>query len=390
MTIEEGIYTEDGRINVNVAKAKLDELTVKEQPEEVIEKVVEEPEKVIEEKVIQDDDFKTKYETILPEFETYKKKVTEDLPKFVSENENLRKELETAKQTNIDDPELYRLGVIKKQKPDDYKTYFKLLNNELSDTELIKAKVLAENPALKTMEKQDVDDFIAHKFGLDIEVPSPLDPELASEEEVNQRNKEIEKANKLKRINETALKSEAQNYAEVLKAEFSKIEAPTARDPEAQKAQIEEAQGKAKQYFATPVEKLAETIVKIPVFAYMEVKEGEQPQAEIQFEVSKEEQAQVAKEALELLSSNLMQPTEETLKVAKFYMTHKLIERNQHKINYMLMEHARSMTEEKWIERSHNPSALAKNRVQPKTELNKIQEHNQQTKEKYFEKVIVR
>jgi len=354
-------------------KKKVEEAAKEDEPEKPEKPIInEEPEKP---------DEKYKWENFgegVDSFDKANERFTEvnTRAKSLDEKEGLWKKerlglIEESKKnkSKIDDPTLSRLNHLKKEKPDDFKLFSKLVLNpeEVSSFELLKMDFIKDNPNYKD-EPEKVEKYLKNKYGLNL---TPLD---AEDEEIS----EVDKADRLNQIeiNKMKVEVDGDKVKNNILDSFNKIEIESVK-PEKTEEEITKENKLLDESWNPITDKLADEFKERKI--YVQGVNDKEPREFVSFEVPEEYKkgisAKIRSEAVRLkMSLN----KENLTKLANMVMGD-FETKYQYQMNHALMEKARTMNEEEWMKITTNSSADMKEK--------KIDEKNMSDHEKFLDQV---
>jgi hypothetical protein len=248
----------------------------------------------------------------------------------------------------IDDPVLFGLNKVKKERPEDFDFFMKLkLNGDVDNLELLVNDYIKRNPTKK--DNPDlVKDFIKRKYGLDSKIPKPLDPDDATEEEIEQRNEEIRDAKRAVEFAEMQMEEDVAKVKSAYDQEFEgflkDFKAPT-QENVAEMAKPWEPVAK----------KFMGNLKKVPV--HVPGPEGEL-QPFLDFTIPEEQMPALEKAIIDYAVSQKLPLEEKSVNKIYEFVVGQVYAANIFKINHAIAERARSMTEEEYDKAYRNPSAI--------------------------------
>jgi len=256
--------------------------------------------------------------------------------------------------TKIIDPDLYRLAIIKEKSPEKFSTFAALkINKNISPLDLLIDNYVTENPEYKD-NREMVSSFLKNNYGLDKPIPDPLDPSEADEEEVLQRNSEIEVAKKAREFGEMRMKNDAKSAIGKLESEFNAIELPESveKTPE----QVDQEKAQAVTGWTPVVEKVFEALKSIPIS--VQSQDAKEPTEFLSFELPAEMVPSYKKQLLEYCVGNNIPLTQEGVTQAAGAFINSFKRENEAKIMDAVVKKARKLTEMEYDAMYANPSAL--------------------------------
>lgn len=256
--------------------------------------------------------------------------------------------------TKINDPDLYRLAIIKEKSPEKFSTFAALkINKNLSPLDLLIDDYIEQNPEYK--DKRDmVSSFLKNSYGMDKPIPDPLDPSEAEEEEVSARALEIEAARKVQEFGEMRMKSDAKSVLGKLETEFNAIELPESveKTPE----QIEQEKAQAITGWTPIAEKVFESLKFIPIF--VQDKEAKEATEFLSFEIPQDMVPVYKKQLVDFCVSNHIPLTQEGVAHAAGMFITSFKRENEARIMDSVVKKARKLTEIEYDAMYSNPSSL--------------------------------
>lgn len=274
---------------------------------------------------------------------------------FSSKDEILSlKEAKEKPVATIEDPVMYALSRIKKEKPEDFNFYMKMkLTENLDNLELLAADYIRKNPSKKD-KPELVRDYLGSVYGLDEEIPEPLTPDDASPEEIAIRNKEIEKAKKRIAFGEMRMEEEAAKAKQSFETEFSSFLDVKAGPTQEQLVEM------TKPW--VPVAKtFMESVKTVPIL--IPGPDGN-PVKFMEYAIPQEQVQNYTSAIVDFAVGNKL-PLEEgsVPKIYEHVLTQVYLS-NMIGINKAIAEKARTLTQQEYDEAYRNPSAL-KDQVPP-------------------------
>lgn len=256
--------------------------------------------------------------------------------------------------TKINDPDLYRLAIIKEKSPEKFSTFAALkINKNLSPLDLLIDDYIEQNPEYK--DKRDmVSSFLKNSYGMDKPIPDPLDPSESEEEEVSARAAEIEAAKKAQEFGEMRMKSDAKSVLSKLETEFNAIELPESveKTPE----QIEQEKAQAITGWTPIAEKVFESLKSIPI--YVQDKEAKEATEFLSFEIPQDMVPVYKKQLVDFCVSNHIPLTQEGVAHAAGIFISSFKRENEARIMDSVVKKARKLTEIEYDAMYSNPSSL--------------------------------
>lgn len=274
---------------------------------------------------------------------------------FSSKDEILSlKEAKDKPVATIEDPVMYALSRIKKEKPEDFNFYTKMkLTESLDNIELLAADYIRKNPSKKD-KPELVRDYLRSMYGLDEDIPVTLTPEDASPEEITIRNKEIEKAKKRIAFGEMRMEEDAGKAKQSFEDEFNSFLDVKAGPTKEQLVEM------TKPW--VPVAKtFMESVKTVPIL--IPGPDGN-PVKFMEYAIPQEQVQDYATAIVDFAVTNNL-PLEEgsVPKIYEHVLTQVYLS-NMVGINKAIAEKARTLTQQEYDEAYRNPSAL-KDQVPP-------------------------
>lgn len=224
---------------------------------------------------------------------TYEQTVAE---RMAAEQE-LKAQLEQAKQdiekaASYEDLDMARLAYLKKNDPDKFKTYAKLVTGDkLDPLEVVKGNLKG---SLEGLTDDEVEKYVLKEYGLNIQAPDEND-----EDAVEQYQLDV-------KIGRAKLQSEAKKIQERMLSEFNSITVPTKTVVSDEQIAIEKAQ--AKQSWTPYVETLADFVSN----SEYKIKDGEN-EVVIPVKATPEFKKEVAKVISDFVYENKIAHSQENL-----------------------------------------------------------------------------
>lgn len=287
--------------------------------------------------------------------------VASKLTELEKRSKELEESLKAIPASAIDDPDLYRLNKLKAISEEKYDLFKRLkLGGDMTDIDLLVIDHISKNPKSKDNISL-VKEFLTNKYGLDKNIPEPLTVEGGyTQEEVNQRASEIERAEKLASFAKMNMEQDADSLRTKFNSEFEAIELPVfaKKTPE----QIEAEITTRKATWEPVVSKIVEALTVVPIFVTN--KKGK-PEKFMDFEVPEQMREGYKKLLIDFAASGEMPTEQNTYNQTIEKITNAFIDRFEadHKV-YMysaVAANARKMTADEYDAKYHNPSALKDN-----------------------------
>ena len=335
-------------------KKKVEEAAKEDEPEKPEKPIInEEPEKP---------DEKYKWENFgdgIDSFDKANERFTEvnTRAKSLDEKEGLWKKerlglIEESKKnkSKIDDPTLSRLNHLKKEKPDDFKLFSRLVLNpeEVNSFELLKMDFIKDNPNYKDSPEK-VEKYLKNKYDLNL---VPLD---AEDEDIT----EVDKADRLNQIeiNKMKVEVDGDKVKNNILDSFNKIEIESVK-PEKTEDEINKENKILDESWNPITDKLADEFKERKI--YVQGVNDKEPREFVSFEVPEEYKKGIsAKIRSEAVRLRMPLNKENLTKLANMVMGD-FETKYQYQMNHTLMEKARTMNEEEWMKITTNSSASMK------------------------------
>lgn len=267
------------------------------------------------------------------------------------------KELEEKSKTPVFDGEFdsdfFRLGILAKKNPDKFEVLKQLkLNPTIDPVNLLVYDHIAKNPEFKGREAE-VLNFVKRQYQLNIRIPLPLSSEDFSEEEVQQRQSEIDEAEAQLSFAKTNLELAAKKVKSELDTEFQAIELPKNKvvSEEERRVSVET----AKKEWQPVVTKIMEVLTHIPLMS--QKADSESPVEILKYEIPADLKVKYTQQLLDHLSQNNIPVSEESVRKAASLFINTFKQENEARINHALARKIRSMTEAEYDQAYSNPSA---------------------------------
>ena len=252
--------------------------------------------------------------------------------------------------SKIDDPTLYRLNHLKKEKPDDFKLFSRLVLNpeEVNSFELLKMDFIKDNPNYKDSPEK-VEKYLKNKYDLNL---VPLD---AEDEDIT----EVDKADRLNQIeiNKMKVEVDGDKVKNNILDSFNKIEIESVK-PEKTEDEINKENKILDESWNPITDKLADEFKERKI--YVQGVNDKEPREFVSFEVPEEYKKGIsAKIRSEAVRLRMPLNKENLTKLANMVMGD-FETKYQYQMNHTLMEKARTMNEEEWMKITTNSSASMK------------------------------
>lgn len=167
------------------------------------------------------------------------------------------------------DPTFYRLSKLKKENPEEYDFYKKIvLDGNVDPIEVLAIDYIRANPKFKGQEEK-VRNYIRGKYGLDEEIPEEPDAEDTSDE-ANSIRRTIAKAKERRDFSQLSLESDADRALKSFNETFEKIEAPVLPDSE----QVQKMRDQNKAAFESVGAEVMKSVNTLPVNILNKDKQG--------------------------------------------------------------------------------------------------------------------
>lgn len=264
-------------------------------------------------------------------------------------------ELQKKAENYVDvDPDAYRLSYIKNKTPDQFQLYATLkLGHGMKPLDILVEEYALENPDFAG-KKAEIAEMLIEKYGLDIDIPKPLDPAENDDDLVAQRNSEIEKAQKKVRIREMQMEADSKKATQKLLSKFDEIEIPVAKRKTEEEIKAEKET--AKTAWAPVVGEVFKTLNSVPL--YLPAKEGAKPEVFLDFAMTDEMKKNYAEAMTGFLVESGAQMTQESLAVAVHRFRNSFVADNLPEIISSVAAKVRKMTEEDYDREFAAPSGL--------------------------------
>lgn len=256
---------------------------------------------------------------------------------WLQERETLTTELNTVRgKVVIEDPELYRLAVLKKDNPEDYKLLSKVVMGTPDPLELLKMDFIKRNPSYA-----DDPVFVDEYVRKDARYKDYFD------EDISQDSFEY-KAAKLK------FDEAAAQVKDSLLQKFNSIELPTA-PAAAEEINQEEATKAVATSWQPKFQEIYNIFDKVPVM----VPDAADPTKSVEFmsyELPADERAAIANEVAEFIISTRMPLTDENVSLVRETMRDRAIIRNLPKMIANILDTVTKENNDNWRNFVTNPS----------------------------------
>jgi len=279
----------------------------------------------------------------------------QSLQKITLEKQALEGKLEASLKSNIDDPALYRLNILKKSNPGDFDFFRQFaFNQKVDPMVLLRMSFIKDNPEYKD-NPADVDLYLQNEYGLDLKPLEKLNTEDFDEAEVSSRNADIADRERQMKINRMKMETQANKVRKQMQETFDKVELPASlQDPE----KIKQTMDKKKSAWGIIADRMLESFKQSKVYVQGKDDGGKykDPTAFMNFEVDPTEKGKYKEELVDFATKqglDLSKP--EHINYAANFLQTKYMMDNQAKINHAIMTYARGLTEDEWIEKSSNP-----------------------------------
>jgi len=293
---------------------------------------------------------------------------TIDMKEYLSlkeKYEELEKKAKTPVFEGEFDADYFRLGIMAKKDPDKFEALKQLkLNPEIDPVRLLVYDHISKNPEFKGRES-DVENFIKRQYQLNVRIPLPLSPDDYSEEEVRERELEINEANEQLKFAKTNLELAAKKVKSELETEFNAIDLP--KNKVVSEEERVAAVSKAKTEWAPVVTKMMEVLTHIPLMS--QKADSEAPVEILKYEIPVDLKVKYASQLVNYLSENNLPMTEESVQRAAAMFINTFKQENEARINHALARKIRSMTDAEYAIAYSNPSAVRDQHQPPATQL---------------------
>lgn len=251
--------------------------------------------------------------------------------------DQLSNEINALKSQNpYDDPDIYRLSKLKKDSPDDFSTYTKIMYGTVDALDLLKTDFVTKNPEYK-----DKSDFVEkyHKN-------NPRYKDFYSGE--------FEPDTPEYQIAKTNLELDAKVVKQSIMDKFNRIELPQTPDPEAMTNLQEQEMNAFVEQWKSPFQKTAMDFKKVPILVDSE----ENPNDVVsvyEYDLPEETRQEIIKEAAEMIFNAKVPLTAENLKFLKEYMEHRAFFKHRSTIIASVVDSVINSGNKNWRKKIHNP-----------------------------------
>ena len=297
-----------------------------------------------------------------------KKEITELKQQLESKNNEYQQFIEKTKANPFTDPDLYRLNHIKREKPDEYNFYKKVVMGGADGIELLKAQFLKDNPDEKP---ETIELYLKNKYGFDKQY-DPDDPEEMKTKQLN----EFAFRQDVKKIKDSVLKT----FNEITVPEPTiKDEKEIEKEKQEVATKLAEQRTTARKAWTPLAEKIVKALDKMPILV---TGEGDEKVKEFMDYIIPEESK---KEFLPLLVDFLTDKplTEQSISEAQAHVRLVYLINHLPEINVAYGDKVRAMNDEEWQKIRVNPSAL-----QSKSNKDKGKDQSDDAKKKEAQKQI--
>ena len=188
---------------------------------------------------------------------------TERVGSLQTEIKSRDEQIKALSESNIDDPALFRLNHLKKNDPDNFGLYAKvLMGGDLDHLDLIRHKELRDNPEF-SKDPELLEAYLEDKYGLVIPVPPKPDPD-DTEAMAEWETKQAE-ASKKQKINRMKLAADANAFKKELMGKAEEIEIPERLSPEQLSERQQQQQKELKTKWGGFAEKALDSFTQFPV-----------------------------------------------------------------------------------------------------------------------------
>ncbi len=264
---------------------------------------------------------------------------------FVKEQASKLKDVGSS---GIDDPVLFGLNKIRKEKPDEFDFYMKLkLTNAVDSIDLLAEDYMRKNPT-KRDDPALVKAYIKRKYNLDIDIPEALHEDDATPEEIEMRKSEIKRAKQNLAFAQMQMDEDVGKVKSIYEQEFEKYSGGMPVKTPENLAEM-----------AKPWQPVADTFTQnlkaVPIL--IPGSDGN-PIKFMEFAIPQDQVAQIKESIVDFAVATGL-PLEES-SVSKIYehVVGQVYAANLFKINHAIAEKARSMSEQEYDMAYRNPSAL--------------------------------
>jgi len=274
--------------------------------------------------------------------------------KLESQLQELNQQLEAATKSTIDDPALYRLNKIKKDDPDNFKLFSKILlgSDDLDHVDIVRQKLISENPGWEN-DIDAVNAFIEDEYGLS--QPLPRKPDTDDPDELQAYEEKLARAKRQMTSAKMKLQKDANSFISTLKQKADGIELPERLTPEQRKEKEEARMTELKNKWGGYTEKVLESFKQFPVT--VNNAEGK-PEIFAHIDVPKEF-LESSKESLYNTLINADADPEQAKQIAFTHVVGQFLMHNQPLINGAILSKAKEMTEEELAKFHTNTDILA-------------------------------
>ena len=341
-------------------EVKADESEVKEPVNEIIKDVVNEKKEdssLISLNELLDGKFKTKDELIEALKQEKDAGISEELEKAIAEKERIEKEYNEAKSNfKISDETLYKLDKLSVENKDDFQVAAKLLYGNPNPIDVLKIKHKREHPQLTD---EQIEEYINDKY--DVEIPSELVGDEYTEDEINTRKKQIEKAKRKASIQNTQITIDSADAKKELVKILDKYELPKTLTEEEKTnlANQKQEEEKAKtQAFVDSWKPVFKDVSKEIGTFKVNIK-GEKEDTEKHFmdiEIPKEEQQKYLEQAADYILNSRVDVKPDSSEQIREFIFNRYVNDNKSRVFYEIGEQARKLNDEEWKKQIDNPS----------------------------------
>lgn len=248
------------------------------------------------------------------------------------------------------DPTFYRLSKLKKENPEEYDFYKKIvLDGNVDPIEVLAIDYIRANPKFKGQEEK-VRNYIRGKYGLDEEIPEEPDAEDTSDE-ANSIRRTIAKAKERRDFSQLSLESDADRALKSFNETFEKIEAPVLPDSE----QVQKMRDQNKAAFESVGAEVMKSVSSLPINILNKDKQGVKL---MDFTLNDAHKKRLSELIIEYGSMVQGQITQDVLTgvissaISRFKLEH------ADEFNSVIMSTARAMAEADYHSLYHNPSPV--------------------------------
>jgi hypothetical protein len=263
-------------------------------------------------------------------------------------------------QSELSDPALARLDHLKRTAPEDYKFYRKLVDadGEIDPVDLIKIKYMKENPEFKE-KPEKLNALIRKEYGLNLK---PLKADEAwteglEEDEIGSRIAERQEDIDAR---DAKIEIESKRIRLSMLAEFDKIPIEpkkTVTPEEISKLKEQHAAG-----WSPVVDEMVKNLKSVPVFSQGD--KDKEAVKSMDFVIPDGLVPSLKQDILDFCVEQNLPLEVDSINKATGYIVSKFTLENLPKIIHAAEQRARSMSDEEWAKKAHNPSASTAPRIE--------------------------